>query len=76
VIARGFLLSSAMTLHCVDPAWLLVACLAQVASFEKEASSDYRFNHRLHSACQDDVNALCSPLKACSVPGQVGGLYR
>jgi hypothetical protein len=47
-------------------------CLAEVLQYEQRASSDYRLNHRLRTACRDDVDALCK--SACQRDtDQVGG---
>lgn len=35
------------------------ACLKEVLSYEQQASSDYRLNHRLRTTCRTDIDALC-----------------
>lgn len=38
------------------------ACADEVKGYELEMSKDYRFNFRLHKACQKDVDKLCPGL--------------
>lgn len=38
------------------------ACTDEIGSYEVEISKDYRFNFRLHKACQKEVDKLCPGL--------------
>ncbi|EFJ50582.1 hypothetical protein VOLCADRAFT_103797 [Volvox carteri f. nagariensis] len=38
------------------------ACNDEVSAYEAEISKDYRFNYRLHKACQKEVDKLCPGL--------------
>ena len=46
-------------------------CQEEIRSYEQEASTDYRLNHRLSKACKQDIEALCSGVCRAS-EGQVG----
>jgi len=37
--------------------------MQELAAVEKKMGEDFRFNHRLESACEEDANVLCS--KVC-----------
>eukprot|EP00201_Polytomella_parva_P015143 CAMPEP_0175066598 /NCGR_PEP_ID=MMETSP0052_2-20121109/16604_1 /TAXON_ID=51329 ORGANISM="Polytomella parva, Strain SAG 63-3" /NCGR_SAMPLE_ID=MMETSP0052_2 /ASSEMBLY_ACC=CAM_ASM_000194 /LENGTH=941 /DNA_ID=CAMNT_0016333331 /DNA_START=144 /DNA_END=2969 /DNA_ORIENTATION=- len=42
-------------------------CRKEVASYERRASSDFRLNHRLAAACQNDALNLCA--ETCDIAG-------
>lgn len=47
-------------------------CRDEVLRYEQESARDYRLNHRLYTACNRDVGAIC--LDACDVQqGEVCG---
>ncbi|KAG2452551.1 hypothetical protein HYH02_002788 [Chlamydomonas schloesseri] len=49
------------------------ACADEVKEYELEMSKDYRFNFRLHKACQKDVDKLCPGLCQANDGSPCGG---
>ncbi len=47
-------------------------CREEVMRYQQESARDYRLNHRLFKACEQDVGAICA--EACGVKeGEVCG---
>ncbi|GIL97843.1 hypothetical protein Vretimale_3387, partial [Volvox reticuliferus] len=49
------------------------ACNDEVSAYEAEISKDYRFNYRLHKACQKEVDKLCPGLCQTNDGSPCGG---
>ncbi|GLI58992.1 hypothetical protein VaNZ11_000814 [Volvox africanus] len=49
------------------------ACNDEVSTYEAEISKDYRFNFRLHKACQKEVDKLCPGLCQANDGSPCGG---
>lgn len=49
------------------------ACRKEVEAYEAKAAQDYRFNHRLTSACEKDIAAVCRDACAATQGNLCGG---